>query len=56
MYTYIGPIKELITLADLPVRGALSDDQLHPLKNYGILIKDGTIEQIDVHKKLYEKA
>ena len=56
MYTYIGPIKELITLAELPVRGALSDDQLHPLKNYGILIKDGTIEQIDVHKKLYEKA
>ena len=56
MYTYIGPIKELITLADLPIRGALSDDQLHPLKNDGILIKDGTIEQIDVHEKLYEKA
>ena len=41
----IGPFKQIVTLANLPLRGKLSDDQLEIIENGGILIKDGFIEE-----------
>ena len=42
----IGPFKQIITLANLPLRGKLSDNQLEIIENGGILIKNGFIEEI----------
>lgn len=55
-YKYIGPFSELVTLEDVPVRGALSDTQLNPLKQHGILIKNEKIEKIDLHHTLLAEA
>ena len=43
----IGPFKQIVTLANLPLRGKLSDDQLEIIVDGGILIKDGTIGNVD---------
>ena len=42
----IGPFKQIVTLANLPLRGKLSDNQLEIIENGGILIKNGFIEEI----------
>ena len=42
----IGPFKQIVTLANLPLRGKLSDSQLEIIENGGILIKNGFIEEI----------
>ncbi|KIA84252.1 imidazolonepropionase [Kaistella solincola] len=39
----IGPFKQIVTLANLPLRGKLSDEQLEIIPDGGILVKDGTI-------------
>ncbi|SFJ01569.1 imidazolonepropionase [Kaistella treverensis] len=39
----IGPFKQIVTLANLPLRGKLSDEQLEIITDGGILVKDGTI-------------
>lgn len=54
--TYIGPIKQLLTMDGLPPKGALADERLQVLENYGLLITDGKIEEIGSHEKLLEKA
>ncbi len=41
--TLTGPFTQLLTFADLPLRGALSDDQLQVIPNAGILTEDGKI-------------
>lgn len=41
----IGPFKQIVTLANLPLRGKLSDDQLEIINDGGILIKDGKVEK-----------
>lgn len=43
----IGPFKQIITLANLPLRGKLSDSQLEIVFDGGILVKDGIIECVD---------
>ncbi len=43
----IGPFKQIVTLANLPLRGKLSDDELEIIVDGGILIKDGTIGNVD---------
>jgi len=55
-YKYIGPFSELLTLADLPLRGALSDAQLNLQKNQGILIKNEKIEKTGFHDTLLTEA
>ncbi|WP_226063143.1 imidazolonepropionase [Kaistella polysaccharea] len=40
----IGPFTQIVTLANLPLRGKLSDDKLEIINDGGILIKDGKIE------------
>lgn len=42
----IGPFKQVITLANLPLRGKLSDEQLEIIKNGGILIENGIIQKV----------
>jgi len=42
----IGPFKQAITLANLPLRGKLSDEQLEIITDGGILINNGKIQQV----------
>ena len=49
----IGPFKQIVTLANLPLRGKLSDDQLEIIENGGILINsENKIEAVDNFEKL----
>ena len=48
----IGPFKQIVTLANLPLRGKLSDNQLEIIENGGILINDGFIEDIGNFEQL----
>ncbi len=43
----IGPFRQLLTMADIPLRGAVSDDKLQVIEDAGILVRDGVIEQVD---------
>ena len=51
----IGPFTQIITLANLPLRGKLSDDQLEIIIEGGLLMKDGEIEIADSFQKLKEQ-
>lgn len=42
----IGPFKQVITLANLPLRGKLSDEQLEIIPDGGILVNNRKIHQI----------
>lgn len=42
----IGPFRQVITLANLPLRGKLSDEQLEIIVDGGILIHEGKIRQV----------
>jgi len=42
----LGPFKQIITLANLPLRGKLSDEQLEIIIDGGILIKNGTVQKV----------
>lgn len=49
----IGPFKQIVTLANLSLRGKLSDDQLEIIENGGILINsEKKIEAVDDFEKL----
>ncbi len=43
----IGPLSQLVTLQDLPLRGPISDNDLVVISNAGIAIKNGTIVAVD---------
>ena len=55
-YVYIGPFSELVTMQQLPLKGALSDDALQIIHHGGILIEDHRIHAIGTHKELYPEA
>ena len=42
----IGPFKQVVTLANLPLRGKLADEQLEIIVDGGILVENGTIQRI----------
>lgn len=42
----IGPFKQVVTLANLPLRGKLSDEQLEIIVDGGILVENDTIQKI----------
>jgi imidazolonepropionase len=42
----IGPFKQVVTLANLPLRGKLSDEQLEIIVDGGILINDDKIQKV----------
>jgi imidazolonepropionase len=43
----IGPISQLLSLQDLPLRGPISDNDLVVISNAGIAIENGTIVAVD---------
>lgn len=51
----IGPFKQIVTLANLPLRGKLSDDQLEIITEGGLLIKNGKIETANSFQDLKEQ-
>lgn len=42
----IGPFKQVVTLASLPLRGKLTDEQLEIIVDGGIIVENGTIQRI----------
>lgn len=48
----IGPFKQIVTLANLPLRGKLSDDQLEIIQDGGILFHEDKIEKIGKFEEL----
>lgn len=47
-----GPFKQIVTLANLPLRGKLSDDQLEIIEDGGILTDNGKIVEIGNYEAL----
>lgn len=52
----IGPISQLLTLDNLPLKGTLKDEQLEILENAGILIEGELILEIGNFETLKKKA
>lgn len=48
----IGPFSQIITLAGIPLKGAVKDEQLEILPDAGILVQDGKIIQLGDYKTL----
>ncbi len=48
----IGPFRQIVTLADLPLRGKLSDHQLEIIENGGILVDAGKVVETTSYKTL----
>lgn len=44
--TLIGPFNQLLTMRDLPMKGALKDEQLEIVKNGGIVVNGGVVTEI----------
>lgn len=55
-YKLIGPITQLVTMAGLPLKGALADKEAHTIKQAGILIKGTCIHAVDIFDDLLLKA
>jgi len=51
-YQLIGPFSQLVTLADLPLKGGLPDAENIPLENAGLLIKGDTIHMTGSYELL----
>ncbi len=48
----IGPFKQLLTMSNLPMKGALKDEQLEIIEQAGIVICNGVITQIGYFKNI----
>ena len=48
----IGPFRQVVTLADLPLRGKLSDEQLEIIVDGGILVHNDRIQQVGNYELL----
>lgn len=55
MKTLIGPFTQILTLAGLPLKGALRDDDLQVISQGGVLVENGRIVSVDDFKKLYKE-
>jgi len=51
----IGPFKQIVTLADLPLRGKLSDEQIKIISDGGIIVNDGEIRELGNFETLKSK-
>lgn len=56
MTRLIGPISQLLTLDNLPIKGALKDEQLDILENAGILIEGENIVEVGKYTVLLENS
>lgn len=50
-----GPFKQIVTLANLPLRGKLKDEQLEIISNSGILTRDGAIIKVGNFEQLQKE-
>ncbi|HUH47800.1 MAG TPA: amidohydrolase family protein, partial [Arenibacter sp.] len=55
-YTFIGPFSQILPMTGLPLKGALSDHQLTPIENGGILIEDKKIYAVGPYLDLQKEA
>ncbi|MCK0133949.1 imidazolonepropionase [Arenibacter sp. S6351L] len=55
-YTLIGPFKQILTMAGLPLKGALSDEQLPILENGGIIMVDEKIHAVGSYPEIQTEA
>lgn len=55
-YQLIGPFTQVVTMANLPQKGAIADEQLSVIKDAGILVKGEHIEAIDNFEKLCQST
>lgn len=54
--TLIGPFKQLLTMREIPLKGALTDQQLPMIAAAGILIENGKIKKIGIFKALLSET
>ncbi len=52
----IGPFKQVVTLANLPLRGKLTDEQLEIIADGGIIVENDTIQKIGDFETLKMKT
>lgn len=52
----VGPFTQILTLAGLPLKGALRDNQLECLTDAGIRVRDGVIEAIGPFASMEKEA
>ncbi|WP_299488140.1 imidazolonepropionase [uncultured Allomuricauda sp.] len=52
----IGPFTQLLPMSGLPLKGALTDQQLPIIENGGILVFEGRIEQVGIFEDLKSDA
>lgn len=55
MRTLIGPFTQILTLAGLPLKGALCDDDLQIISQGGVLVEGGRIVSVNGFEKLYKE-
>ncbi|WP_281542190.1 imidazolonepropionase [Maribacter aestuarii] len=53
-HTLIGPFKQLLTLTGIPIKGAISDEQLVIIADAGILVENEKIKSIGKFHDLFE--
>jgi imidazolonepropionase len=47
-----GPFTQILPLTELPLKGALKDEQLHIIPNGGVLVEDGLILAVGSFEEL----
>ncbi|MBT8204424.1 MAG: imidazolonepropionase [Eudoraea sp.] len=55
-YTFVGPITQLLPMVGLPLKGAISDEELPVWESCGILLEGSRIFEIGDYGDLAEKA
>lgn len=51
----IGPFKQILTMSNIPLKGAVKDEQLEILTDAGLAVKDGKIEDVNNWSIIQEK-
>jgi imidazolonepropionase len=55
MKELIGPFKQILTLANMPLKGALHDEDMQIIPQGGILVENGLIVSVDNFEKLHKE-
>ena len=55
-YKLLGPFRQIICLSELPLKGAIRDDQLDVFHNASVILKDDRIFKIGKHEDLLAVA
>ncbi|RNI21947.1 imidazolonepropionase [Rufibacter latericius] len=55
-FTLIGPFTQIVTMAGLPMKGPLADEQLQVLEMGGVLLKGEKVEKVGPYATLSQEA